>query len=202
MSTRILALGCLLAVLAGASHGATHEVWVWVDAQGVTHYSDRPVPGAKRTSITSPSPSADAPTVTETSPPTTSTARRPSKPAAVNYSLLEIFQPENGESFFGADTVVNVRMRSEPDLAAGDVSQLYLDGNQVEGRGLEYSLTGLERGAHSMIARIVDAQGNEKIRSEPRVFHIRQATVTPTQNVGPNLRPPPPQPRPQPRPGT
>jgi Domain of unknown function (DUF4124) len=199
MSTRILVLGCLLAALAGSSYAATREVWVWVDSQGVTHYSDRPVPGAKRMSVTSMSPSADAPVISPTPSTTVNTARSSSQAAAVQYSVLEFFEPQDGESFFGADTVVNVRLRTEPDLAAGDVARLYLDGSPVEGQeqGLEYSLSGLERGAHSIIARVVDAQGNEKIRSEPRVFHIRQASVVPAQNVGPNLRP-----RPSPRPGT
>ena len=43
----------------------------------------------------------------------------------------------------------------------------------------------LDRGAHSLVALILDDQGNELIRSEPRVFHIRQPSVNATQNVGP-----------------
>jgi hypothetical protein len=31
--------------------------------------------------------------------------------------------------------------------------------------------------------------GKEKIRSEPRVFHIKQPTVIQPQAVGPNLKP-------------
>jgi hypothetical protein len=49
-----------------------------------------------------------------------------------------------------------------------------------------------------MSAVILDAKGNEKIRSEPRVFHIRQTSVNPPQAVGPSLRPPPPAPAPKP----
>jgi len=33
------------------------------------------------------------------------------------------------------------------------------------------------RGAHSLMAAILDAQGNAKIRSEPRVFHVQQPTL-------------------------
>jgi hypothetical protein len=76
-----------------------------------------------------------------------------------------------------------------------------LDGRFVEGQpqGLEYSLANLDRGAHTITALIVDARGNERIRSQPSVFHIRQATVNPATNVGPGQRPTPP--RPTPRPG-
>jgi hypothetical protein len=192
MSTRFLVLACLLA-LVSQSNATTRQLWVWVDGQGVTHYSDRPAPGAKLVSITSPSPSADAAAPAPATLPASSTPRRPQQPAAVEYRLLEIFEPESEESFFGVDTVVSVRMRSEPDLAAGDQTRLYVDAKLVEGQppGLEYSLSGLERGAHSVRAVIVDALGNERIRSEPRVFHIRQPTANPAQNVGPKLRPRP-----------
>ena len=76
---------------------------------------------------------------------------------------------------------------------------LFLDGNLVEGEptALEYSLAGLERGAHSLRAQIVDAQGKAKMLSEPRMIHMRQNTASEPRAVGPNLRP-----RPAPRPGS
>ena len=71
---------------------------------------------------------------------------------------------------------------------------LYLDGKLVEGatNSESFTLTNLERGVHSLAAVIPDERGNEKIRSEPRVFHIRQPTINPPAAVGPNLRPPAP----------
>jgi hypothetical protein len=118
--------------------------------------------------------------------------------ADVKYRSLEIWQPTNGETFFGADTVVGVRIRMDPELAEGDTLLLYLDGKLVEGpkNSREYQLENLDRGVHSITSVIADRKGNEKIRSEPRVFHIKQASVIAPQAVGPNLRPPP---RPRPR---
>lgn len=194
MDTRVLLLGCLFA-LSSHAQAATREMWVWKDANGVTHYSDRPVPGAKRLEIagvTSPS-----------SPPAASTPRRPAataaKPgdaAAIEYRSLEIWEPENGASFFGADAIVDVRMRSEPEVAAGHRLLLYLDGKMIEGapNAPEHNLANLERGVHSLTAVILDEKGNEKIRSEPRVFHIKQATTITPRAVGPKLKPPPPKP--------
>jgi hypothetical protein len=201
MSTRLLVLAWLLVLAAGMSYGATREMWMWVDANGVTHYSDRPVPGAKLVSITSIEPVGGSQQVI---PPAPSSTPRPANraPPATQYQLLEFFEPENDESFFGTDVEVSVRLRSEPELAAGDRLRVYLDGKLLEGQqtGMEYSLSGLDRGAHSLAAQIVDAQGNERVRAEPLTFHIRQPTVVPAQSVGPNLRPKPP-PRPQPKPG-
>jgi hypothetical protein len=200
MRLPVLLLGCVLAL---ASHADTskREMWVWVDAQGVTHYSDRPAPGAKRLEMVGVTPPAHAtpqPATTATTP--AQPAAKPATPASVSYQSLEIWQPENGASFFGADATVTVRLRSAPEVAGGDVLRLYLDGKLVEGdpTSLEYTLTQLERGAHSVTAVISDYNGNEKIRSEPRVFHIRQSGINNAQNVGPALRPVPPKPTPRP----
>lgn len=185
MKTLIVLLGSLVA-LAAVAQESKRQVWVWTDADGVTQYSDRPMPGATPVELSTSTP------VTPPRPVAAPTAPAPKPVAqAVEYQSLEIWQPENGASFFGADAIVDVRMRTDPALADTDTLRLYLDGKLVEGApdALEYSLANLERGAHSVTAVIADAQGKEKIRSEPRVFHIRQPSVNPPQAVGPNLKP-------------
>ena len=203
MCTRLLALSCLLLTVAASAYGATTQMWVWVDAKGVTHYSDRPVAGAKLISIATMEPEAAAKPAPPRPPPTSSTTTARAPQSTVQYQLLEIFQPAENETFFNADAVVTVRIRSEPELVTGDRMRLYLDGNLVEGdpTALEYTLPGLERGAHSLRAQIVDAQGKAKMLSEPRMIHMRQTTVSEPRAVGPNLRPPPPPSRPTPKPG-
>lgn len=183
-----LLLGCLLA-LSSQAQESRRELWTWTDANGVTHFSDRPVPGARQVAVTTstPQPRAAAP-----QPASAATASSPPEAAAISYRSLEIWQPTNGESFFGADAAVNVRVRSEPELSQGHTLLLYLDGKLVEGatNSDSYTITDLQRGVHSLAAVITDERGNEKIRSEPRVFHVRQPTVIPPAAVGPNLRPP------------
>ena len=198
MNTRVLLLGCLLALSVQAQE-SKRELWKWKDANGVTQYSDRPVPGATRVEMHT---SAPAQTAAPAARPATPAAQ--AKPAAaVQYQSLEIWQPASGESFFGADATVNVRMRSEPSLASGDRLLLYLDGKLIEGatNSYEHTLSNLERGVHSLAAVILDDKGNEKIRSEPRVFHIKLPTTVEPRAVGPALKPQPP-PRPQPKPNS
>jgi hypothetical protein len=202
MNTRLLLLGCLLAFSVQAQE-TKRELWMWKDANGVTQYSDRPVAGATRvelTGVTKPPSAAPAPAAV--APAGRSTVRAPAK-AVVQYQALEIWQPAQDESFFGADASVTVRLRSEPDLAPGDRLVLSLDGRRVEGRtdSYEFQLANLPRGAHSLQAAIVDELDNAKITSEPRVFHVRLPTVNEPRAVGPNLRPPPPPPAPKPTPG-
>ncbi len=173
MNTRVLLLGCLLA-LAVQAQETKRELWTWKDANGVTQFSDRPVPGAKKvelTGVTAPPTAAAAPAVA--APPT----RAPAK-AAVQYQLLEFLQPAQDETFFGADAAVTVRLRSDPDLAAGDRLVLALDGRRVDGRpdSYEYQLTDLPRGAHSLQAAIVDDQGQHE--DPQRVARVpRAATI-------------------------
>ena len=191
MKTRwLLLLGCLLA-LASQAQEAKKELWKWTDANGVVHYSDVPGPGAVRVDLVVPE-GQPRPAAT----PTPSAANVPAKPAAApgtTYTSLEIWEPESGASFFGADATVNVRMRSDPAVSADDSLLLYLDGKLVEGpvNSLDYTLANLDRGAHSVAASILDAKGKEKIRSQPVVFHIKQPTTIPPAAVGPNLKPKP-----------
>jgi len=195
MNTRVLLLGCLLALSVQAQE-TKRELWKWKDANGVTQYSDRPVPGATKVEMYTSTPVA-APAAR---PATPAAPAKPGAAAVVQYQSLEIWQPESGESYFGTDATVNVRMRSEPSLASGDRLLLYLDGKLVEGasNAYEHTLSNLERGVHSLAAVILDDKGNEKIRSEPRVFHIKLPTTIEPRAVGPALKPQTP-PRPQPK---
>ena len=85
-------------------------------------------------------------------------------------------------------------MRSEPQLASGDRLLTYLDGKLLPGENAyEHSLSNLERGVHSLTSVILDSKGNEKIRSAPVVFHIKQpTTINNPRNQGPAVRPPQP----------
>jgi hypothetical protein len=190
MKTSVLLLGCLLASASLAQSTTTRrEVWESKDANGVTHYSDYPSPGARKIVITGSTSSAVA-----TAPASAAAPRPASTPAQVQYARLEIWTPESGASFFGADAVVDVRLRSEPQLAGGDRLLTFLDGKLVPGENqYELSFSNLERGAHSVTSVIVDAKGNEKIRSQPVVFHVKQPTVIQNpRNQGPAVRPPQP----------
>lgn len=195
MKTRLLVLAAIVCVSSVHAQQAKREVWIWTDANGVTNISDRPVAGARRTEIAT----FSSPAPEGASAPASTGAREQTAPA-MQYRLLEIWEPEQDASFFGADVAVNVRMRVEPDLAPGHRILLFLDGQRVEGAtdALEYTLTGVARGAHSLTAVIRDAGSTELFRSQPRVFHVRQPTVNSPAAVGPNLRPRPPTPAPRP----
>jgi len=196
MKIPVLILCCLVV---GVSYAETakRQMWAWKDANGVTQYSDRPVPGARLIEIATLSPES----VPEVAPSGAPGAPAAPKASTSEYSLLEIWSPQEDETFFGGDIHVDVKVRSEPEVAPNHHLRVYLDGTLLdasEPNSSERAFSNLDRGAHSLVALILDENGTELIRTAPRVFHIRQPTVNATQNVGPSLRPKPPQPAPKP----
>ena len=189
MKTWLVLLGCLLAV-ASSAQSSRREVWQWKDANGVTHFSDYPAPGARRIVLNG------SPTSTTESPASAAAANRSqAQPAAteVVYDRLEIWSPESGASFFEADSVVSVRIRAEPDVAPTHRLLTYLDGKLLPGENAtEHSLANVERGEHSVTSMIVNRDGRELIRSAPVVFHMRQPSLTNPRSQGPAVRPPQP----------
>ena len=196
MKTWLVLLGCLLAFTSSAQ-SSRREVWQWKDANGVTHFSDYPAPGARKIVLNG------SPASTAAEPPASAAAatRSRAQPAAteVVYDRLEIWSPESGASFFEADSVVSIRIRSEPELGATHRLLTYLDGKLLPGENaMEHSLSNVDRGVHSVTSVIVNRGGRELIRSEPVVFHMRQPSLPNPRSQGPAVRPPQPMPMPRP----
>jgi hypothetical protein len=186
----------LLAILAGPVF-AGQTVWKWVDAEGVTHYADRPVPGATKMELS---------TGTTPSNANSSSAAFPSsQPASVEdagpvYRNFEIWKPANEETIANTGGQVSVNVRIEPVLQPGHSLSLYLDGRLIEGfpgNTTSYDLVDVPRGGHTVVAIVTDSRGN-RIQETPRIaFYVRQESVA-QPPTGPALRPPP---KPQPRAG-
>jgi hypothetical protein len=190
-----LLLGCLLVA---TSHAQTRrEVYQWKDADGVTHFSDQPQPGARKIVLNG------APPASTTTPAAVSPSRPTAAAAApqAQYDALEIWSPDDEASFFEPDTEIVVRVRPQPSLDEADRLVTYLDGKVLpELNALEHRLTGLPRGAHTVQSAIFGRDGQEKIRSPRITFHMKQPTVANPRNQGPAVRPPPPRPTPRPTP--
>ncbi|HEU4652822.1 MAG TPA: DUF4124 domain-containing protein [Steroidobacteraceae bacterium] len=181
----------LLAMLATPVF-ASQTVWKWVDDQGVTHFSDRPVPGATKVEISSSNRSEAQPSSSR------STYSPPSPPADAQYQDFEISTPAEGDVLINTGGQVSVSIRLNPRLNAGDTLALYLDGRLVEGfpdNATEYSLTNVARGQHSVLARITDTGGREVKTTGSVHFTVRQESIA-QPPVGPALKPPP---KPRPR---
>jgi hypothetical protein len=186
-----LLLGC---VLAATSHAQSSRViYEWKDADGVTHFSDYPQPGARKITLNgSPTMGTVVPGNTASSAPP-----KPAVEAGVQYDTLEILSPQNETSFFEPDDEIVVRVRSEPTIDARDRLVTYLDSKPLgDVNQTEHRLAGLDRGAHTLQSAIYGFDGKEKIRSEKITFHMKQTTVANPRNQGAAVRP---KPKPTPR---
>lgn len=154
----------LLIVSAGA---ASAQVYRWVDAEGHTHFSDRPLPGSDRMSIESGSGLRDS---------NPSSAGQPGFPLLGPYNGFEIVSPEPNQTLRHESPTLPVSLLVDPPLMAGHRIEILVDGNpiKVEGPvGTQLSLSGLSFGTHVAEAHILDTRGLVA-RTAPVSFHLRK----------------------------
>lgn len=172
-----------LSLVSGAAVAAT--VYKWVDAQGITHYSDQPHPEAKTVDV--------QPTNTVRTPPVaapTSTGTQANAPAGPPYQC-RIIRPENDEVFLNTSTV-SARLMLEPTLIAGDQIAIAVDGKRLTNQpstGSEFLLTEMERGTHSLMFVVFDRTGKKELCTTQTItFHVRQpSTQAPVRATRPRF---------------
>jgi hypothetical protein len=165
--------GCL--VCAGQS-GTT--LYRWVDADGVVHYSDQPHDGAEKIKVAKPQ-SYSAPPVPRAQP--LPSARGAGVPAsATQYTRVEFLSPASDAVYTNTDGRVDYAVAVEPALGPGHQIWILLDGQRVDGAGpaaTAGSLTGLDRGSHTLTVEIVDGVGNILANGETVNFNVIQTRV-------------------------
>lgn len=153
------------------------EVYRSVDEDGNVIFSDQPSPGAEEIKIDSIQ-TVDAPPVKSS---TTGDASGGKKDDTENaYTSVAIQSPGSGEAISANDGNITVSVSVSPQLNVriGHKVVIYLDGSEA-GRGIsmQYDLTNLDRGTHSLAAAVVDDNGSEMIRSAPISFTIHRHSV-------------------------
>ena len=170
--TILVLLGLLVMPFAAA-----YEAYVWTDEDGVVHYSDRPVPGAKRIELSDPNASQ-------------SLARRPGEAdqagdqdeqadtaGPVRYESFEIVSPGAEETLWNIEGVLNVSMALSPPLQPGHQVRVYFDGSPQIVSGTSLQLQEVWRGVHNLQAEVLDETGKMLIRSRTNRFYVQQTTV-------------------------
>ncbi len=173
-----LAVACVLPMIASAG------VYKWVDESGNVNYSDRPVEQAEDVHFPGLLPSgAAADSVTEAA--AESQAEPPdeeqSGESSGSYSLFQVLEPEENQTFRSDQGEVSISLLLEPTLDAGHEIRLSLDGNPIEGRftSTQLIIRQVTRGTHSLQASIVDRDGATVSSSNSVSFHVRRASTRP-----------------------
>ena len=170
MRATLFTLLCVVCAVASAT-----TIYKWVDESGITHYSDQPHPNATKVDLSQPqtytAPRAAAQSESQAEPPP---ADQPPP-----YVGCAITQPAAGQIYVNLFSVT-VQLQIQPQQRDGDRVVISLDGQEVGGLasvGSQFTITPVERGAHSVQAAIQDQNGQTVCRSSSVSFFVRQPSV-------------------------
>lgn len=171
-------------LLANAAHGVVYK---WKDSAGVIHYSDQRHPGAEEVTkvpIQTYKPST-APARENTETKETATTAR--------YATLTFVSPTNDTTIRDNEGNVAIQLGIEPPLAAGHAIALSIDGVRQEKTvsATTFTLSNMARGTHTLLATVIDDQGNELKSTEALTLHmVRQSVLLRPQDANqPNQGP-------------
>jgi Domain of unknown function (DUF4124) len=162
------------------------ELWRWRDADGVMHYSDRPVQGAERIDVQMTQKSTGA--IPARSPQVTEGRPEVPAPESENYTRCAVASPTD-QQVFNAVSAVNARIDIEPGLQRGHKLQVFLNGSAFvdwPATQFAYTLVDLYRGSYTLSVRVIDANGRALCTGSTVNFHVRQPSV-----LAPARKPPP-----------
>ena len=102
----------------------------------------------------------------------------------VNYESLQITAPADDEALRENAGNVTISVSANPslDIEQGHAVQILVDGTpSTSAAATSLSLTNVDRGTHSLVAQILDADGQVLISSSPVTFHMLRYAVPPVR---------------------
>ena len=170
-----------LALAAGpfALHAAI--VYKWIDADGVVHFSDQPVPGAEKFVITGPSRMG---TVTSGSGKATASQAKPTAPGTP--LSLSIDSPANEQTITGNQAVM-VHLALAPDLKPTQAITWYLNGTPLTNQpadATQFTLEDLARGTYTLGATVLDQATGESKSAQSVTFYVMRTSLLSPQHKG------------------
>ena len=169
---RWLLIVCLL-----GTQVLAQQAYRWTDENGQVHYSDRPAPGATEVRLPGAQGYSAAPPPPRT--PATPAEEPPAEDSGPAYTVFNVVQPAQQATLWNIGTTLTVQVDVQPALRAGHRLGAYLDGQfiNVGATGTEFQLTDVFRGLHDLQAVILDARGEEVLRSLPVSFMVQQTSI-------------------------
>jgi hypothetical protein len=170
---RSLALPCLwLAVVAADAA----EVYRYVDPKNGVEFSDTPRPGAERLVLPE---SKRTPAVSPARPAPGAAPSEAPAGATLAYAEVRITDPADQDTVRDNAGNLLVSVSTSPKLQTefGHQLQLLLDGVAVEtGNSTNFTLAGIDRGAHTLEARVLGAEGTPLASSPTVTFYLHRAS--------------------------
>jgi hypothetical protein len=165
------------------------QAYTWTDETGQVHYSDRPNPGAQEIELRTAQGFATRQPSAPQSPATEPAATAPQVQA---YELFNVVQPAQQETLWNIGAMLNVEVDLAPQLQQGHHLGVYLDGELVDvgARAPQFQVPDVFRGLHTLQAIVLDASGQEVLRSLAVTFMVQQTSILNpnTPNANPRAR--------------
>ena len=179
----------ILLAMVGTSTGLAAPAWTWVDENGQQHFSDRPVPGAEQVELFEAQSIAPGPTPRTATPPPSS--EQASSEQAPFYRVFNVISPSQQETLWNIEGNLNVQLELTPALRAGHHLDVYLNGQLIDLNVFSprFTVPEVYRGLHSLQAVIVDASGQEVLRSLAVTFMVQQTSLLNPNNPNNSSRP-------------
>lgn len=174
-----LILTCLLWTVA-----AGETAYRLVDENGVVHYSDRPMPGATQVELAA----GQGVTVRPSARQAPSQPPAPQAAPGPLYETFNVLQPAQQETLWNIGALLDVGLELSPGLEPDHHIGVYLDGQLIdlETRSMEFTLQDVFRGIHTLQAVVLDANGEDVLRSLAVTFMVQQTSIQNPNN--PNVR--------------
>jgi len=163
----------LLLVACATAYSAT--VYKWVDANGVTHFSDQPHPGAEKLEISG-AQTYEGQAAAVAAPPSTATTR----PPAAATTTCAIDSPASGQVLIDTYSLTGHVSLGRP--ADGDQAMLRLDGQDISalvGPDGGFTVSQVDRGDHTLTLQVNNGRGDVTCQANTVTFTIRQRSVIP-----------------------
>jgi Domain of unknown function (DUF4124) len=152
-------------------------VYKWVDADGVVHFSDQPVPGAEKITTSGGS------THGILSQPMSGGGTVPDKPKPRTVQHASISSPTPDQTFTGGEQV-SASLAVDPALAPSQTVSWTLNGTQVgeTSTATQLMLPDLPRGTYTLSATVSDSASGESISADPVTFNVVRPSVLSPQH--------------------
>jgi len=157
------------------------KVYKHMDSDNRVSYSDKPAQEAKE--VVLPKIQTFAPPDTRSIDPYVS----PKPERLIRYDILRIDSPANKTSFPPGTESIEVKVKIEPFLKAGDQLQIYLN-REAHGEPSThpvFTLPWLERGEYTLQVHVVDANGKLRTDAQSKeitFFQFRASVNFPTRS--------------------
>jgi hypothetical protein len=168
-----LLLGCFI------SNTGYAEIYMWLDENGNKVYSDNPDEKKQAQPVELTPLTILGFPEQDKSPDTTAT--RPLNPfdQMIDYKSIVISSPQNDATVRDNSGTVEVQILTEPALAKGYTVEIWLD-NVSTGApkaNTSFVLTNVDRGTHTLSAKLYDPQGKPLLTSPAITFHMHRFTA-------------------------